>query len=491
MKRFVCWAFALLLCAFSARAEIRLPALVGDNMVLQRNTQVNLWGWADPGATVKVKTSWDRQSYRVRADAEGKWLVRVSTGDAGGPYTIVLSDGKPVTLQNILLGEVWICAGQSNMEMPVQGFMGQPCLYAAETMRDARLYPDIRLFTVTRNDTDTPQEDCTGAWLCSDPATVGAFSAVGYYFGRSLNQYLGVPVGLITTNWGGTNIEAWMSAESNAKLGVDEAYRQKNWDEYYMAPARLYNGMVAPLVRFTAKGFIWYQGESNRGNWQDYAAMQIELIRQWREAWGDGRMPFYLTQIAPYRYSGAEKRRSGLLVEQQVKAAKAVPYCEMASTTDVGTYSLIHEPDKRSVGERLSWLALSRDYGVLGVPADAPTYRSMEVKDGKVIVSFNNLCAPDDQSDPRSFNWMDDAGQIVRSVKGFEVAGVDRKFYPAKARLLWMENQVELYAEEVPEPVAVRYCFCNYAETNLKTTLGQPVVPFRTDDWVIPAEELD
>ena len=202
-------------------------------------------------------------------------------------------------------------------------------------------------------------------------------------------------------------------------------------------------------------------------------------------------MPFYITQIAPYRYSGAEKRRSALLVENQIKATTMVPNCAMASTTDVGTYSLIHEPDKLSVGERLAWLALSRDYGIEGVPADAPTYKSMEIVDGKAIISFNNLCEPNDQSDPRSFNWLDDQGQVVRSVKGFEIAGPDRKYRPAKARLLWSDNQVEVWSDEVKEPVAVRYCFNNYSETNLKTTLGQPVVPFRTDDWEIPAEEID
>ncbi len=474
-----------------SRAEVKLPAVLGDNMVLQRDSQVNLWGWAKPRKVVKIKTSWNRKRYRVRADADGKWLVKVVTTGAGGPYYITFSDGKKTRLENILLGEVWICSGQSNMEMPVQGFLGQPCLHATETMRQARLYPDIRLFTVARDSTDTPRDDCKGEWLLSDPKSVGAFSAVGYYFGRCLNQYLGVPIGLITTNWGGTNIEAWMSPESNAKLGVDEEYTKNNWDEYYLPCSVLYNGMVVPIVNYTAKGFIWYQGESNRGNYKEYADMQAEMIRQWREAWGDENMPFYITQIAPYRYSGAEKRRSALLVENQIKATKMVPNCAMASTTDVGTYSLIHEPDKLSVGERLAWLALSRDYGIEGVPAEAPTYKSMEIKEGKAVISFNNLCEPNDQSDPRSFNWLDDQGQVVRSVKGFEIAGADKKFRPAKARILWMDNQVEVWSDEVKDPVAVRYVFCNHSETNLKTTLGQPVVPFRTDDWEIPAEEID
>lgn len=491
MRKVLLLIAVLIGAATISRAEVKLPAVLGDNMVLQRDSQVNLWGWAKPRKVVKIKTSWNRKRYRVRADADGKWLVKVVTTGAGGPYSITFSDGKKTRLENILLGEVWICSGQSNMEMPVQGFLGQPCLHATETMRQARLYPDIRLFTVARDSTDTPRDDCKGEWLLSDPKSVGAFSAVGYYFGRCLNQYLGVPIGLITTNWGGTNIEAWMSPESNAKLGVDEEYTKKNWDEYYFPCSVLYNGMVVPIVNYTAKGFIWYQGESNRGNYKEYADMQAEMIRQWREVWGDENMPFYITQIAPYRYSGAEKRRSALLVENQIKATKMVPNCAMASTTDVGTYSLIHEPDKLSVGERLAWLALSRDYGIEGVPAEAPTYKSMEIKEGKAVISFNNLCEPNDQSDPRSFNWLDDQGQVVRSVKGFEIAGADKKFRPAKARILWMDNQVEVWSDEVKEPVAVRYVFCNHSETNLKTTLGQPVVPFRTDDWEIPAEEID
>ena len=489
MKKWLLALVAAVICS-ALYAEVRLPSVLGDNMVLQRNSEVNLWGWAQPGKKVRVKTSWNRKRYRVRVDADGKWLVKVRTGEAGGPYTITISDGKKVKLENILLGEVWICAGQSNMEMPVQGYLGQPCLHAAETMREARLYPEIRLFTVGRDSTDVLKDDCAGEWLLSDPASVGAFSAVGYFFGRCLNQYLGVPIGLITTNWGGTNIEAWMSAESASRAGIDEEYTSTHWNEDYFPCGTLYNGMVAPISLFSAKGFIWYQGESNRGNWEEYAQLQAEMIRQWREAWGDEKMPFYLTQIAPYRYEGAEKRRSALLVEKQIEATTLVPYCAMASTTDLGLYSLIHEPDKRSVGERLAWLALSRDYGIPGVPADAPTFKSLEIKDGRAVVSFNNLCAPNDQSDPRSFSWLDDAGEVVRSVKGFEIAGADRKFHPAQARLLWNDNQVEVWSDQVKDPVAVRYCFCNYAETNLKTTLGQPIVPFRTDDWDIPEEEI-
>ena len=200
-------------------------------------------------------------------------------------------------------------------------------------------------------------------------------------------------------------------------------------------------------------------------------------------------MPFYFAQIAPYRYDGADLRAIPLLVENQYKALEEIPYSGIAGTSDVGMFSIIHEPDKLRVGERLAYLALSRDYGAGGVPADAPTYKSMEVLDGKIVLSFNNMAAPDDQSDPRSFSWLDDNGKVI-SPKGFEIAGADRIFHPAKARLLWSDNQIEVSSDDVPEPVAVRYGFKNYVETNIKTTLDQPLAPFRTDNWEIPAEEL-
>ncbi len=489
MKRILCLLCALCAVA-SARAKIELPALLGSGMVLQRDAEVRLWGDAAAGAEVEILTSWDGARYAVRADRAGHWEAKVRTGAAGGPHSITLSDGEPLTLDDILLGEVWICAGQSNMEMPVQGFFGQPCYHAAETMRDAALWPDIRLFTVERSSQAVPQRDCRGAWLHPTPANVGAFSAVGYFFGRCLHRYLDVPVGLVAVHWGGTNIEAWMDAAALAGLDVDRDFIARNWTETHSAPSVLYNGMVAPATRMTARGFIWYQGESNIGNYYDYKTMMAELVRSWRAAWGDDRMPFYYVEIAPYRYDGPDFRARAALVEQQYDALAAIPHAGIASTVDLGMFSLIHEPDKRPVGERLAYMALRRDYGVEGVPSDSPTYRSMEVtEEGRAILSFDNLAAPGDQADPRSFSWLDDEGKVITPV-GFEIAGADRVFHPAKARLQWNENRIEVWADEVAEPVAVRYGFRNYVRCNVKTTLGQPLVPFRTDRWEIPSEEL-
>ena len=345
------------------------------------------------------------------------------------------------------------------------------------------------MFTVSRNSKKIPQNDCLGEWKFSDPGSVGAFSAVGYFFGRCLNQYLDIPVGLICTSWGGTNIEAWMSEESLKRISIDRRFIAENWTEEHSAPTVLYNGMVHPLLKYVAKGFIWYQGEANHRNFYDYKTMQVEMVRQWREAWNHAEMPFYYVQIAPYRYDDADCRAMALLRENQYKALDEIPYSGIVGTNDVGLYSIIHEPNKLVIGERLAYLALSRNYGIQSVPADMPTYKSVKIKERKAILSFNNLAAPDDQKDPRSFSWLDDDDKVI-TLKGFEIAGADQKFYPAKARLVWTENQIEVFADEVPEPIAVRYAFKNYSEANVKTTLGQPLAPFRTDNWDILPNEL-
>lgn len=481
--------FMLYIIPCMCNANVFLPSIIGNNMVLQRNSSVMLWGKANPNSTVKLKTSWNNETYKAKADADGNWCHKVRTTEAGGPYSITIDDGSPLVLSNILLGEVWICAGQSNMEMPVQGYFGQPCSNAVETIRDAKKYPDIRLFTVSRNSQETPQDDCKGEWKLSSSETVGMFSAVGYFFGRCLSQYLDIPIGLINVSWGGTNIEAWMSAESMEKINVNRQFISENWKDEHSIPARLYNGMIHPLLKYAAKGFIWYQGEANHRNYYDYKTMFVEMVRQWREAWNSAEMPFYYVQIAPYCYDDPNCRAMALLRENQYKALSEIPYSGMAGTADVGLYSVIHEPDKLAIGERLAYLALSHDYGVKSVPAEMPTYKSMEIQDGKAVLSFNNLAAPNDQNDPRSFSWLDDNNKVF-TLKGFEIAGADRKFYPAKAGLRWYENKIEVYADEVREPAAVRYAFKNYSEANVKTTLGQPLAPFRTDDWAIPEDEL-
>lgn len=486
MKRFLFAALVLLLAA-QLQAKVSLPAVLGDGMVLQRNTQAALWGRAAPGRRVRITTSWNGRTIAVAADADGRWAAKVPTGEAGGPYRVTIDDGERVVLENVLLGEVWICSGQSNMEMPVCGFMMQPVEGSVEAMLDAESYPDIRMFTVPKVSSADPMEDCDAAWQCASPATVGSFSAVGYFFGRMLNKMLGVPVGLITPNWGGSTIEAWMTDEAiDAVPGIDRALAKSGTYDNSI-PQRLYNGMILPVCRHTAKGFIWYQGESNRFNWFDYKALQVALVKLWRETWRDDRMPFYFAQIAPYRYEGAALRSLPMLIEAQYAAMAEIPFSGIAATTDLGNPACIHPAKKREVAARLAYLALANDYGVKGLPAPAPTYRSMEREGDKLILSFNNLSERHTWNAPDSFCGFDSEG-VVR-LEGFEIAGEDRVFHRARATFLWWENKIAVSAEEVPEPVAVRYAFRNYCpEANVVTTMGQPLVPFRTDDW--PVEDI-
>lgn len=482
MKRILTAALALLLAA-ELSAKVKLPAVLGSNMVLQRNTEVNFWGEAAPRSRVRVTTSWDGRTYDTKADAAGRWALKVATGQAGGPYRVVVSDGDETVLDNVMLGEVWVCSGQSNMEMPVGGFMFQPVEGAVEAIADAGRYPGIRMFTVPRISSETPRDDCQASWQTSTPESVGQFSAVGYFFGRMLCKVLDIPVGLITPNWGGSTIEAWMTVEAiDATPGIDHAVAKSGKYDNSI-PQRLYNGMVLPVCRFTAKGFIWYQGESNRRNWCDYEALQVSMAALWRQAWGDDAMPFYFTQLAPYRYEGDDLRSLPLVIEAQYRAMERIPRSGIAATTDLGNPMCIHPAKKREVGERLAFLALANDYGVKGLPAPAPTFGSMERDGDKLVLTFRNLSIRA-QNGVDSFVAFGPDGYLRPA--GFEVAGEDRVFHPAVANFKFWDNRIEVRSDAVPEPVAVRYAFRNYCpEANVMTTMGQPLAPFRTDDWPV------
>lgn len=489
MKRFALLFTLFTLLSLGVHAQVTLPALVGDNMVLQRNTTVNLWGRAPAHTTVTLTPSWNQATYTCQANSQGKWQVAVPTSSAGGPYTLTLKNGSHErVLSHILLGEVWISSGQSNMEFPVCGFVNQPCFGSAEAVLESVQYPDIRLFEVIRVSCDTPQEDCPGSqWLTATYDNVARFSAVSYFFAKELNRALGIPIGIITTNWGGSSIEAWMSEEAILATQGIHYDLCRAFDEQHTRIAGLYNGMLTPLFPFTAKGFIWYQGETNRPAYFDYDKLMVSLVRLWREKWGNDHMPFYYVQLAPYRYNGEERRTLPLTVEAQYKALAQIPYSGIAATTDLGHTSCIHPPKKIEVGQRLAFLALANDYGVVGLPAPAPTFKSMSVEDNVVTVRFNHL-SDGSPNEPNSLNGFTETK--VRPILGFEIAGADQKFYPAKGNFLWWQNAIQLRADEVPHPVAVRYAFTNVPNANVVTTYGQPLVPFRTDDWEIPESEL-
>lgn len=477
----------ILILGFSTHlfANLQLPSVLSSNMVLQRNTSVNLWGKASPNSQVEVITSWNNNKYVAAANQQGKWMLKVTTTEAGGPYTIQFANSnKTITLENVLLGEVWVCGGQSNMEMPVTGFMQQPVENSMEAVLDAYQYPNIRMFTVPRQSSDVALDDSPSAWLTADAASVSSFSAVGYFYGKTLARVLNVPIGLISSNWGGSAIEAWMTNESIDQIdGIDHALAKSGKADNTI-PERLYNGMILPISNFTAKGFIWYQGESNRKNWFDYKELQIGMVNLWRKSWGDEKMPFYITQIAPYRYEADSLRSLAMLIEAQHQAAKEIPYSGIAATTDLGNRTCIHPEKKSEVGLRLAYLALGQDYGVKGLPAPAPTFKSMELKENKLLLSFNHVSDKHSWNESNSFSGYLPDGYVTP--KGFEVAGSDGVFYPAKGNYVWWENKIEVWSDKVPNPVAVRYAFKNFvAEANVVTTVGQPLVPFRTDTWEV------
>lgn len=465
--------------SISLWAKVTLPSVIGSNMVLQRNDTVALWGKATPGSVVKVNTSWDKGHYKTKAAPGGKWSVNIITSDAGGPYNITItdSDNKSVVLDNVMLGEVWICSGQSNMEMPVKGFFAQPTSDPMEAVSRAGEYPSLRLFTVPKALSEVPQDSCGGQWLLATPKSVGDFSATAFYFGRALSDYLGIPVGLINVSYGGSAIEEWMTREAIDATPTSKPHKK-------LKTQQLWNAMLTPIVPFTARGFIWYQGESNRMEWMDYAALQKSMIELWRKTWNRNTMPFYITQIAQYVYNGNDKLAIPLLVNAQYEAATSTPLCAVAATTDIGNPDCIHPAQKRQVGDRLAWLALQRDYKIEGLPAPAPTYKSMEVKDSAIHVHFYNA------GGRNTLAIYDDNGKIEPG--GFEIAGDDQVWYPAKAEITKDRDPVIIVSSpSVPMPVAVRYAFHNVSPAaNVHTVWGQPLAPFRTDTWPIDPADI-
>lgn len=491
MKRILIVAIALLACTV-ASARIELPSLLGDGMVLQRNSEVSLWGKAAPQSRVTIRTSWNDCKKSITADLNGDWKTTVHTDEAGGPYFITISDGRnsKVSLKDVMLGEVWICGGQSNMEMPVKGFIGQPVNESEATIRECHAHPGIRIFNVKRHSTDTLQTDCKGEWMYPTPENVAECSATAYFFGRELSDILNVPVGIITSYWGGTMIETWMIEESILSIdGIDKSVFKEVPEG--PGPGKLYNGMIHPVTRFTAKGFIWYQGESNRYHPFDYSKLMSSMIRLWRTSWGNDDMPFICAQLAQYRYDGAQYLCLPVLIEQQYKAARSTPNTYIAPTTDLDSPSIIHPARKRQCGERMAAIALKRCYGINGLPGESPEYSKMEIDGNKVTLHFTNMAESEDWPvNGESFSWLDKDLKVIK-VKGFEIAGEDRRFFPAKASLSWpVADRIMVESDSVQVPVAVRYAFRNVIESNVTTVSGIPLAPFRTDDWEITPEML-
>ncbi len=475
MKKIFLFLLSLFVC-ITIKATIKLPSLFSDNMVLQQQSEVNIWGWSEDGKIIKIVPSWDKKIYTAKSDESGRWIVKITTPAASyQPYTIRISEGDSnISFKNILIGEVWLCSGQSNMEMPMKGFKNQPVEGGNMAILQSK-NENLRLITIKRNAQFTPQDTISGLWKEADPESVKEFSATAYYFGKLLNEMLDVPVGLVSAAWGGSCIEAWMSREMMKDFPFVKYAEEGDKIE---APNRtstlLYNGMIAPVAGYAIKGCIWYQGESNYENPDNYPALFKTMVESWRKVWNQGEFPFYYCQIAPYDYASiAPKEKQGgkynsaFLREAQLKSSQQINNSGMAVLMDIGQERCIHPQKKQTGGERLALMALGKTYGMKGFGYESPVYKEMAAENGKVVLSFDN--AP---------MWLTGSGKELNC---FEIAGADKKFYPAKAEI--KRSKVEVSAPEVSNPVAVRYAFKDFVIGDLFSTEGLPLSSFRTDDW--------
>lgn len=457
----------------SMKAEVKLPAIVSSNMVLQRNTTVELWGWADIKENITIEASWLKNAITIQADNKGTWRIKVKTTNSKAPQIIkIQSETTNIKLENILFGEVWLCSGQSNMQQPLKGYEGQPIFGSAMAIVKSN-NPNLRLFTVDRVGSKTPLQDVEKytSWQQASPESVLNFSAVAYFFGQQLQEILDVPVGLIHTSWGGSPVQAWISKD------VMNDYQKVNLDELDITkktnhiPTALFNAMINPLIQYTIKGALWYQGESNRMEPENYKKLFPAMVKDWRQRWGIGNFPFYYVQIAPYMYGNNNAFQtvdnSAFIRETQLQCLDLIPNSGIAITMDIGDDYSIHPPKKKEVADRLLFNALNQTYGYKTVDYAAPIFESQEIKDGGIVLKFKN------------------AGTGLYSydkLKGFEIAGEDKVFYPANAKIV-NRKDVFVISDNVPNPVAVRYAWRNWVVGTLYDVSLLPASSFRTDKW--------
>ncbi len=463
------FAATLTLLATNAQAELKLGALFSDNMVLQREMPVPFWGWDKPGAKVTVTLGDDVVS--ADADDSGKWFLTLPAQEAGGPHSVTIAGTEEKKLRNVLIGEVWLCSGQSNMEWAVSASAN-----AAQEIAQSN-HPTIRHIKIPRRAAASPARSiASGVWQSASPKTTGSFTAVGYYFARHLQKELGdVPIGLIGSNWGGTRIEPWTPPvgfrnaaplKSIADNLNNFPQKRKDGSINHQSPLALYNGMIHPLAPYAIRGAIWYQGESNNGEGLLYHEKMKALINGWRSVWKQPDLPFYFVQLAPYQY-GDDPSRLAFIWDAQRRALQ-LPHTGMAVTTDIGDLKNIHPANKQDVGKRLALWALAKDYGQEDLVYSGPLYDSMKIEGNTIRLTFSNT----------------GGGLVARGdapLREFQIAGEDKKFVPAKAMI--DGETIVVSAPQVAKPVAVRFAFSQTAKPNLTNKEGLPASPFRTDDW--------
>ena len=446
---------ALLLVTGSAMANVSLPTFFSDNMVLQRNADVKLWGWGSPNEEITITTGWDNKEYKVKPNNQANWAITIKTPGAGGPYTLTFKGYNEITFKNVMLGEVWLCSGQSNMDWNAE---------AGIDNKDAEIakanYPDIRFFTVPKITARSEQINLPGNWQECTPQTMKYFSAVGYFFAETLHKDLkNVPIGIINSSWGGTPAEIWMPQTAFSNPTIKQAAEKLTLAEWGPTePSRAYNAMINPLAGFKIAGALWYQGESNVGSGV-YDVTLGGLINSWRNEWKDD-FPFYFVQIAPYNYAGGDYQ--GVTVRNsQRKVVQQVTKTGMVVISDVSPANDIHPRNKRPVGERLGNMALKNVYGLNKGEVNSPLYKSIAINKNKITIYFDNAEGLHFKSKTSSL---------------FEVAGTDGTFHPATAKI--EKNTVVLTSKEVKQPVKVRYAWHNTAQADLFNGAQLPASSF-------------
>ncbi len=466
--------YLLSLCAvflvWGTHAEVQLPAFISSGMVLQQQTTVKLWGKTESGDKVTLTTGWDNKSYSAKPLSNGSWAVKVKTPSAGGPYEIRINDGSETLLTDVWIGEVWIASGQSNMEMPMKGFQSQPVEQSLELILSSE-NDQVRIFMTQRAASKEPQSTMNGRWQRASIGSTPDFSAIAYLFARRLQSVLKVPVGVICSAWGGTSILGWMPEEAidRAISAEEKASIIAINDNPKNHPQLLYNGMIAPMVGFEARGFIWYQGCANVMHGEPYARLLRSMIQTWRTAWGNNEMAFYAVELAPYRYGRGNEQHieRAVWVEEVVKMMDNTPHTALISTGDVGDRGCIHPAKKQAIGDRLAITALKHNYDHTSLEPEAPAIEKIEYRDGRAYIKTSSPLGP-----------------VVGALHGFEIAGGNKRFYEARAAVNTRTGEIEVWSDHVPDPIAVRYAFCNYPERqNWRNWLGIPAHPCRTDDW--------
>ena len=505
LKRWLLSVGTLLLLGASAQADVTLPAIFSDHLVLQRNVAAPVWGWAEPGEKITVSNA--GQTRNTTADASGHWHLKLGKLSAGSPLTLTVAGHNTIVIQDVLVGEVWLGSGQSNMQLSVNDVTN------AWPEKAAATFPQIRMFTVARRPAATPQTNCEGQWVVCTPQSVGSFSAAAYFFGRELHQKLDAPVGLIHASWGATPIETWTSMPSQEgtpalapvlkqwqatlRIPYDETKVQAQYaralatwttnaealkaagktvppkpqkrgdprlDKNY--PANLFNGMINPIIPYAIRGAIWYQGENNTANnWAGLYSIQLPLlIRDWRQRWQEGNFPFAWVQLP--NFDAKNNAANWPVIRECMLQSLTVTNTGMAITMDVGDPVNIHPKNKQAVGHRLALWAFAKVYGQ-HVPYSGPLPAGNEIKGNEMILSFTHT----------------DRGLVAKDgeLTGFVIAGDDHHWTPATARI--QGEQVIVSSPEVKSPKAVRYAWAANPACNLFNGAGLPASPFRTDDW--------